>query len=180
MSERETRADAEHWQAALRLYEALLDLPAEARAEALSRADAAPEARERAARMLAQDGRPGLLDRPLPRQLLPGAVAAEQGDALIGRRLGRWLLLDRLGQGGMATVYRARSLQPPLDQIAALKLLSLAAATPAGRVRFEREIDILVRRSHVVTITAAWLVTLPITASLGALACLLVLWVTGV
>ena len=45
MSERETRADAEHWQAALRLYEALLDLPAEARAEALSRADAAPEAR---------------------------------------------------------------------------------------------------------------------------------------
>lgn len=148
MSERETRADAEHWQAALRLYEALLDLPAEARAEALSRADAAPEARERAARMLAQDGRPGLLDRPLPRQLLPGAVAAEQGDALIGRRLGRWLLLDRLGQGGMATVYRARSLQPPLDQIAALKLLSLAAATPAGRVRFEREIDILVRLRH--------------------------------
>ena len=47
MSERETRADAEHWQAALRLYEALLDLPAEARAEALSRADAAPEARGR-------------------------------------------------------------------------------------------------------------------------------------
>ena len=65
MSERETRADAEHWQAALRLYEALLDLPAEARAEALSRADAAPEARERAARMLAADGQPSVLDVPL-------------------------------------------------------------------------------------------------------------------
>lgn len=39
---------------------------------------------------------------------------------------------------------------------------------------------ILVRRSHVITITAAWLVTLPITASLGALACGLVLWTVGV
>lgn len=38
---------------------------------------------------------------------------------------------------------------------------------------------ILVRRSHVVTITAAWLVTLPITGGLGALACLLVLGVAG-
>ncbi|CAM3259126.1 inorganic phosphate transporter [Paracoccus nototheniae] len=38
---------------------------------------------------------------------------------------------------------------------------------------------ILVRRSHVITITAAWLVTLPITASLGALACALVLWTVG-
>ena len=38
----------------------------------------------------------------------------------------------------------------------------------------------LVRRSHVVTITAAWLVTLPITAGLGALACALVLRATGV
>jgi len=38
----------------------------------------------------------------------------------------------------------------------------------------------LVRRSHVVTITAAWLVTLPITAGLGAAACALVLWTTGV
>ncbi|MDN5568349.1 MAG: inorganic phosphate transporter, partial [Paracoccus sp. (in: a-proteobacteria)] len=39
---------------------------------------------------------------------------------------------------------------------------------------------ILVRRSHVVTITAAWLITLPITAGLGAVACALVLWATGV
>ena len=53
---------------------------------------------------------------------------------------------------------------------------SRSEALPADETRRR----ILVRRSHVVTITAAWLVTLPITASLGALACLLVLWVTGV
>ncbi|QBX35782.1 inorganic phosphate transporter [Paracoccus liaowanqingii] len=51
-----------------------------------------------------------------------------------------------------------------------------AEALPAEETRRR----ILVRRSHVVTITAAWLVTLPITASLGALACLLLLWATGV
>ena len=53
---------------------------------------------------------------------------------------------------------------------------SRSEALPADETRRR----ILVRRSHVVTITAAWLVTLPITASLGALACLLVLWATGV
>lgn len=144
MSERETRADAEHWQAALRLYEALLDLPAEARAEALSRADAAPEARERAARMLAADGQPSVLDVPLG-----NVPAGDTGPTdLVGRRLGRWLLTGLLGQGGMSVVYRARSLAPPAGQEAALKLLSMAAATTAGRARFEREIEILVRLRH--------------------------------
>lgn len=144
MSERETRADAEHWQAALRLYEALLDLPAEARAEALSCADAAPEARERAARMLAADGQPSVLDVPLG-----NVPAGDTGPTdLVGRRLGRWLLTGLLGQGGMSVVYRARSLAPPAGQEAALKLLSMAAATTAGRARFEREIEILVRLRH--------------------------------
>lgn len=43
----------------------------------------------------------------------------------------------------------------------------------------ETQRRVLVRRSHVMTITLAWLVTLPITASLGALTCALVLWSTG-
>ena len=49
-------------------------------------------------------------------------------------------------------------------------------ALPAAEARRR----ILVRRSHVATITVAWLVTVPITGSLGALACLLVLWAAGV
>ncbi|MFN3277405.1 MAG: inorganic phosphate transporter [Paracoccus hibiscisoli] len=48
---------------------------------------------------------------------------------------------------------------------------SRAEALPADETRRR----ILVRRSHVVTITAAWLVTLPVTGALGALACMLVL-----
>lgn len=44
----------------------------------------------------------------------------------------------------------------------------------------ERRRRMLIRRSHVATITLAWVVTVPITAALGALCCLAMLWVTGV
>lgn len=44
----------------------------------------------------------------------------------------------------------------------------------------ERRRRMLIRRSHVATITVAWVVTVPITAALGALCCLGMLWVTGV
>lgn len=44
----------------------------------------------------------------------------------------------------------------------------------------ERRRRMLIRRSHVATITAAWMVTVPVTAALGALCCLAMLWVTGV
>lgn len=37
----------------------------------------------------------------------------------------------------------------------------------------------LIRRSHVVTITAAWAVTLPVTAGLGAATCWLMLWLAS-
>lgn len=51
-----------------------------------------------------------------------------------------------------------------------------AAVLPAE----ERRRRMLIRRSHVATITVAWVVTVPITAALGALCCLGMLWVTGV
>lgn len=44
----------------------------------------------------------------------------------------------------------------------------------------ERHRRRLIRRSHVMTITAAWVVTVPITAALGGLICLAMLSLTGV
>lgn len=38
---------------------------------------------------------------------------------------------------------------------------------------------LLIRRSHVATITVAWIVTVPVTAMLGGLSCLVILWATG-
>lgn len=49
------------------------------------------------------------------------------------------------------------------------------AALPADEARRR----ILIRRSHVFTITAAWLVTVPITATIGAVTCLIILAVMG-
>lgn len=37
----------------------------------------------------------------------------------------------------------------------------------------------LIRRSHVATIMTAWVVTVPLTAAIGALFCVLILWTTG-
>ena len=49
------------------------------------------------------------------------------------------------------------------------------AAMPAEETRRRR----LIRRSHVATITAAWLVTVPLTAIIGWFVCLMVLRATG-
>ncbi|MBB1061840.1 serine/threonine-protein kinase [Marilutibacter spongiae] len=136
------------WLAALALVERVLELPAEQRQAALDHFGGDPETRALARRMLAASESTSVLDAPLP----PLAEASEADEAhhalLVGQRLGRWLLTGLLGQGGMSAVYRARSLTPPVGQEAALKLLSLAAATPEGRIRFQREIDILVRLRH--------------------------------
>lgn len=49
------------------------------------------------------------------------------------------------------------------------------AALPAAETRRR----MLIRRSHVVTITAAWIVTVPLTALLGGLSCIMIGWVVG-
>lgn len=136
--------DPRSWQAALALVEQLLELPTGDRQAALDDAAADPEVRRLAGRLLQSHAQGGVLDTPLHAPVPPDDPPAD----LAGRRLGRWLLTEPLGQGGMSVVYRARSMEAPLGQEAALKLLSMGAATPAGRARFEREIDILVRLRH--------------------------------
>jgi hypothetical protein len=138
------------WHAALSLFEALQDLAPEAREARLRAEPPAPEVRAMLERMFAAIGRPSVLDRPLS-----GAVSGEPGEGgdaavsgLAGRRFGRWLLLEPLGSGGMSTVWRARSLAPPLGRIAAVKLLRPGAAGEAGRARFAREIGILAALHH--------------------------------
>lgn len=44
----------------------------------------------------------------------------------------------------------------------------------------ERRRRQLIRRSHVATITVAWVVTVPVSAALGGLCCLAMLWLTGI
>ncbi len=65
-------------------------------------------------------------------------IAEDQADALIGRRLGRYRILSRIGAGGMGEVYLATDER--LGRKVALKLLPAEfAASPDRLRRFERE-----------------------------------------
>ncbi len=66
--------------------------------------------------------------------------------------LGEYVLLDRLGEGGMGVVYRARHSR--MGRLVAVKMLRFEAMTQAALVRFQREIQLLARLSHPNIVTA--------------------------
>lgn len=85
-------------------------------------------------------------DVPPTETILPSEaavpVAAEQ-------RLGRYRLLELLGEGGMATVWRAEHREDDgFSREVAVKCLKIGLATPELRARFLREQQILADLSH--------------------------------
>jgi len=61
---------------------------------------------------------------------------------MIGRRLGHYEFVEKLGEGGLGEVYQARDTR--LDRIVALKVLPAhLASRPESRERFEREARII-------------------------------------
>ncbi len=134
--------EARLWRQADALFDRLLDLPRDGRLTALAEMEPDPAVKVRVLRLLEADSeQPSVLDQPLLR--LPEAAAI---DALAGRRLGRWVLEQEIGRGGMAVVYRAHDAEHA-GQIAAIKLLTLGAAA-TGVDRFRREQSILARLNH--------------------------------
>ncbi|MEA3350522.1 MAG: protein kinase [Chloroflexota bacterium] len=68
-------------------------------------------------------------------------------DALIGHTLGAYQLVERLGQGGMATVYKAY--EPNLDRYVAIKVLpQFFARDPNFMQRFRREAKAVAQLKH--------------------------------
>ena len=91
-----------------------------------------------------------------PRPPAPGAVTAPKGsprDKLEGRIIaGRYEVLERVGVGGMGTVYRAY--QASMDREVALKVLSRALTDDEQNVkRFHQEAKAASRLRHPNTIT---------------------------
>jgi serine/threonine protein kinase len=75
----------------------------------------------------------------------PSVIAME--DSLVGQTLGAYRLVERLGQGGMATVYKAY--EPALNRYVAIKVLpQFFANDPSFAVRFRREAKAVARLSH--------------------------------
>src|SRR5271157_382863 len=68
-------------------------------------------------------------------------------DSLVARRLGHYLIAERIGAGGMGEVYRGRDTK--LDREVAIKVLPAAYAQhPERLARFEREAKVLASLNH--------------------------------
>ncbi len=68
-------------------------------------------------------------------------------DDLIGKILGQYEILEEIGRGGMATVYRARQLS--INRIVAVKVLPRHLLHDPGFFeRFEREVDVVAHLEH--------------------------------
>lgn len=128
-------ARLEEWRAADALFDQWLDQPEDRRDAWLAGLEATGPVRGR----LAQ-----LIDGHLRTVHALDTAAGE----LAGRTLGDWTLESELGRGGMAVVYLAWREQGMARQIAAVKVLTLAALGAGGRERFQREAGILARLGH--------------------------------
>ncbi len=66
---------------------------------------------------------------------------------LIGQNIGKYTILERLGEGGMATIYKARDSR--LDRYVAIKVIRTGNELDESfRQRFEREAQSLARLTH--------------------------------
>ncbi|MFN0151923.1 MAG: tetratricopeptide repeat protein [bacterium] len=165
-----SRIDPERWQRADAIFQEAIDVPREAREAWLASAcagDAELLAAVRALLAADESGR-GLLDGGvdgLAAALLPAAPAetgahdtsedARAGDddipdapdPLVGRTLGRFRVLGRLGEGGMGIVYEAEQEDP--KRRVALKVMRGGWAAGADGLRFfRREAQTLARLQH--------------------------------
>ena len=67
--------------------------------------------------------------------------------AIVRRQIGRYELLERIGEGGMGVVHLARQ-REPIDRIVALKLVRADMASAEVVARFQSERQALARMSH--------------------------------
>ena len=143
----------EEWREADRLFQRLMDLEEPARSDALAASGASAPVRAKLETMLSANTRKHrLLDSPgaeLPWVPATSADAAdEHAESFAGRRLGHWKLIELIGRGGMAVVFRGELVGHDYSQEAAIKLLGVALRGSVQQTRFRREQRILAQLQH--------------------------------
>jgi eukaryotic-like serine/threonine-protein kinase len=138
--------DWERWRRLEPLLDQALSLSGEAQQAWLARLRASdPAAAAELTTLLAAEA---AADRArfLAAPLAGGRPAPPGGDeALVGRRVGAYVLERPLGQGGMGSVWLGRRADDRFEGTAAIKLLHLSLLTEAGQERFRREGSLLAR-----------------------------------
>ena len=75
------------------------------------------------------------------------AAGAEAHDAAVGQTLGRYKLLEKIGEGGCGIVYVAEQTEPVRRRVA-LKVIKLGMDTKQVVARFEAERQALAMMDH--------------------------------
>lgn len=142
--------DASRWSIVKDALADALELPAGEREAFLRRKlQDDQELIEEALELLEQEARATPRLEPPGGARLTAALAATDRDPWIGRVVDRWRILERLGAGGMGSVYLAERADGVVDQRAALKLLHVTlASSEIARARFRSERRLLARLEH--------------------------------
>ncbi len=138
--------NAERWQEISRLYHAALTRTPDERAAFFEKECPDHLLRCEIESLLLHNKATGLLPAALTGELT-GPLGPTAATSLIGRHIGPYHVLLRLGVGGMGEVYRARDSK--LGRDVALKILPDAFISDSDRLaRFEREARLLATLNH--------------------------------
>ncbi|WP_145753246.1 protein kinase domain-containing protein [Nitrospirillum amazonense] len=120
----------------------LMDLPAQARPEAIIRLAAGDPQLQRELETLAAelDRDDTWLDRPAAELVMEADQARPVGGLAPGQRVGAYRIVAMIGRGGMGEVYRAERADGHFQQQVALKLIRHDAIDHIERFQAEREI----------------------------------------
>lgn len=117
----------------------------EARLEALCGEDL--DLRREVEALLRHDAEDPDLDRPWPVGTPPEGSETPIDDPLLGTSVGPYTIDERIAQGGMGVVYRARQ-KEPIERELALKLIHPGLITAEVVSRFDAERRLLARMQH--------------------------------
>ncbi len=131
-----SHSEDEIFRRASTLFDRLLDLDDADRDAEIEQLDESDALKHRLRRLLSAHRAVGPLDRAHADVDAPPA------------RIAGWTIIEEIGRGGMAVVYRAERSIGGTTQIAALKLMTIGALAGLGRERFLREQSILSRLDH--------------------------------
>lgn len=132
------------------LFQAALQLTGSARASFLENACAGdPALRQRLEALLAADEQPeGALAESAPAVKATMKIEfAEVPDETIGQKIGRYKILEKVGEGGCGVVYVADQSEPVRRRVA-LKVIKLGMDTKQVVARFEAERQALAMMDH--------------------------------